>query len=102
MFMIPASGVMDKNGGNASREYAVEIVTPVLEYSDIPLLQEIVRVVSSAGGVTGAQYNCGIHIHDETYTAESRNLVNIFASKGKTSCLICFQASPSGEKLMLR
>ena len=46
---------VDKNGGNASREYAVEIVTPVLEYSDIPLLQEIVRAVRSADGVTGAQ-----------------------------------------------
>lgn len=34
---------VDKNGSNASKEYAVEIVTPVLEYSDIPLLQEIVR-----------------------------------------------------------
>ncbi|WP_295219961.1 amidoligase family protein [Ruminococcus sp.] len=42
---------VDKNGGNASREYAVEIVTPVLEYSDIPLLQEIVRAVRRAGGI---------------------------------------------------
>ena len=75
---------VDKNGNSASRNYAVELVTPILEYDDIPLLQEIVRAVRKSGGVTGADYNCGIHIHiDGTpYTAQSlRNLVNIFASK---------------------
>ena len=90
---------VDKNGGNASREYAVEIVTPVLEYSDIPLLQEIVRAVRSADGVTGAQYNCGIHIHVDgaPYTAQSlRNLVNIFASK-ENFLFDMLQVSPMRE-----
>ena len=90
---------MEKNGGNASREYAVEIVTPVLEYSDIPLLQEIVRAVRSADGVTGAQYNCGIHIHVDgaPYTAQSlRNLVNIFASK-ENFLFDMLQVSPMRE-----
>lgn len=67
-----------------SRNYAVEIVTPVLEYNDIALLQDVVRTVRKAGGVTGANYNCGIHIHIDgsKYDAHSlRNLVNIFASK---------------------
>lgn len=75
---------VDKRRNTASRNYAVEIVTPVLKYEDISLLQEVVRSVKKAGGVTGADYNCGIHIHiDGTlYTAQSlRNLVNIFASK---------------------
>lgn len=75
---------VDKNGNHASRDYAVEIVTPVLEYEDIPLMQEVVRAVRKAGGVTGGDYNCGIHIHidGEPYNAQSlRNLVNIFASK---------------------
>ena len=75
---------VDKNGNHASRDYAVEIVTPVLEYEDIPLMQEVVRAVRKAGGVTGGDYDCGIHIHidGEPYNAQSlRNLVNIFASK---------------------
>lgn len=75
---------VDKNGNHASRDYAVEIVTPVLEYEDIPLMQEVVRAVRKAGGVTGGDYNCGVHIHidGEPYNAQSlRNLVNIFASK---------------------
>lgn len=44
---------VDKNGGNASRECAVEIVTPVLEYSDIPLLAgNLLGRLRSADGVT--------------------------------------------------
>ncbi len=75
---------VDKTGNAASKNYAVEIVTPVLEYEDMSLLQEVVRAVKKAGGITGAEYRAGIHIHiDGTpYTAQSlRNLVNIFASK---------------------
>ena len=75
---------VNRDGRSASREYCVEIVTPVLEYSDIPLLQEVVRAVRRAVGVTGGEYKCGIHIHIDgaKYTAQSlRNLVNIFASK---------------------
>lgn len=41
---------VDKNGNSASRNYAVELVTPVLEYEDMPLLQEVVRAVRKAGG----------------------------------------------------
>lgn len=76
---------VNRNGHSTdSEKYAVEIVTPVLEYKDIELLQEVVRAVRKAGGVTGADYNCGIHIHinGSPYDAQSvRNLVNIFASK---------------------
>lgn len=40
-----------------SKCYAVEIVTPVLEYKDIELLQDVVRTVRKAGGITGAEYS---------------------------------------------
>ena len=75
---------VDKNGCSASRNYAVELVTPVLEYEDMSLLQEVVRAIRKAGGMTGAEYQAGIHVHIDgaPYTAQSlRNLVNIFASK---------------------
>ena len=75
---------VDKSGCSASRNYAVELVTPVLEYEDMPLLQEVVRAIRKAGGMTGAEYQAGIHVHIDgaPYTAQSlRNLVNIFASK---------------------
>lgn len=47
---------VDKSGCSASRNYAVELVTPVLEYEDMPLLQEVVRALRKSGGVTGAEY----------------------------------------------
>ena len=41
------------NGEPASKSYSVEMNSPVLEYGDIPLLQEVVRSLRRAGGVTG-------------------------------------------------
>lgn len=90
---------VDKNGISASRNYAVELVTPVLEYEDMPLLQEVVRAVRKAGGVTGAEYCAGIHVHIDgaPYTAQSlRNLVNIFASK-ENFLFDMLQVSPMRE-----
>ena len=44
------------NGEHASKSYSVEMNSPVLEYEDIPLLQEVVRALRKAGGVTGPRY----------------------------------------------
>ena len=90
---------VDKNGCSASRNYAVELVTPVLEYEDMPLLQEVVRAVRKAGGVTGAEYRAGIHVHIDgaPYDARTlRNLVNIFASK-ENFLFDMLQVSPMRE-----
>ena len=90
---------VDKSGNSASRNYAVELVTPVLEYEDMSMMQEVVRAVRKAGGITGAEYMAGIHIHiDGTpYTAQSlRNLVNIFASK-ENFLFDMLQVSPMRE-----
>lgn len=46
----------------SNSQYAVEMVSPILEYEDIPQLQEVVRTLRKAGGVTGAEYGCGIHM----------------------------------------
>lgn len=90
---------VDKSGNSASRNYAVELVTPVLEYEDMPLLQEVVRAVRKAGGVTGAEYRSGIHVHIDgaPYDARTlRNLVNIFASK-ENFLFDMLQVSPMRE-----
>ena len=47
----------------SSKDYKVELVTPILEYEDIPMLQEIVRLIRKKGGVSSELYRCGIHIH---------------------------------------
>lgn len=71
-----------KNGEPASRLHSVELVTPILEYSDMALLQEVVRSIRRSGGVCNVSTRIHIHIDFEPYNAQKlRNLVNIFASK---------------------
>lgn len=68
---------------SASRDYSVELVSPILTYKeDIENLQEIIRRFRKAGGF--ANSSCGIHIHldGSNHNARSiRNFVNIIASK---------------------
>ena len=66
----------------ANEQYRVEIVTPILQYSDIEDLQEIIRAVRRKGGF--ATELCGIHIHIDAskHTPKTlKNLINIIASK---------------------
>ena len=75
---------INKNGEVSGKAYSVELNSPVLEYEDIPLLQEVVRALRKAGGQCSPGYKCGTHIHisaDDYTPKQIRNLVNIFASK---------------------
>lgn len=61
-----------------------ELVTPILVYKDMPLLQELIRQLRHAGAKSNPQHRCGIHIHVGAagHTARTlRNLVNLMASK---------------------
>ncbi len=63
-------------------EYKCELVTPILKYEDIDLLQEMVRGLRKAKAVVN--YSCGIHVHlgAKDHTARTlKNLTNIMASK---------------------
>lgn len=60
-----------------------ELVTPILTYDDIPLLQELIRKLRKAGAKSDATRGCGVHIHigAKGQTPQSlRNLANIMAS----------------------
>lgn len=60
-----------------------ELVTPILTYSDIENLQELIRQLRRAGAKSDATRGCGVHIHigAKGHTAETlRNLANIMAS----------------------
>ena len=64
-------------------EYRCELVTPILVYSDIELLQEVVRALRRAGAKSDPSRGCGVHIHigANGHTAQTlRNLTNIMAS----------------------
>jgi hypothetical protein len=68
---------------SASKEYSVELVSPILSYrEDIETVQELVRRLRQAGAF--ANESCGIHIHLDgaPHTPKSiRNFINIIASK---------------------
>ncbi len=60
-----------------------ELVTPILNYSDIEILQELIRRLRKAGAKSDADRGCGIHIHigAKGHTPQTlRNLANIMAS----------------------
>lgn len=60
-----------------------ELVTPILTYADMELLQELIRKLRKAGAKSDASRGCGVHIHigAKGHTPQAlRNLVNIMAS----------------------
>jgi len=60
-----------------------EMVTPILTYADIDVLQELVRRLRKAGARSDATRGCGVHIHigAKGHTPQSlRNLANIMSS----------------------
>lgn len=67
---------------SASRDYSVEVVSPILSYrEDIDSLQNLVRALRKAGAFPNS--SCGIHIHldGSNHTPTSiRNFINIIAS----------------------
>lgn len=86
-FVYDGSIVCQKKSGRrivpASSEYSVELVSPILTYyEDINTVQELVRRLRKAGGITND--SCGIHIHlnGADHSPKSvRNFINIVASK---------------------
>jgi len=60
-----------------------ELVTPILTYEDVELLQELIRSLRKAGAKSDATRCCGVHIHigAKGHTPQTlRNLANIMAS----------------------
>mgnify|MGYP002624345592 CR=1 FL=1 len=79
-------------------DYKCELVTPILSYEDIPILQEVIRVLRKNGmRVTDS---CGIHVHvdDTGHTPFSiMSLVKTFQSNEN----IIFSALNVSQKRML-
>ena len=68
---------------NGPDDQKCELVTPILTYEDIPMLQELCRQMRHAGAKSDAGRGCGIHIHigASGHTPQTlRNLANIMAS----------------------
>ena len=61
-----------------------ELVTPILEYEDIEVLQGLLRKLRKAGAVSNPKNGCGVHIHVSRKAGFSvkdvKNLVNMMAA----------------------
>ena len=61
-----------------------ELITPVLEYEDIAMLQELLRLLRKAGAVSNPSVGAGVHLHiarKEGFSVKDvKNLVNIMAA----------------------
>ena len=60
-----------------------ELVTPILTYADMEILQELIRRLRRAGAKSDSTRGCGVHIHigAKGHTPQTlRNLANIMAS----------------------
>lgn len=61
----------------------VELVTPVLKYDDMEMLQELIRALRAGGAISNASHGCGVHIHIglDGHTGKSlTNLAKLMAS----------------------
>lgn len=72
----------ERHGGQATGFHAVEFVSPICRYEDIPTIQELIRELRHAGARVND--SCGLHIHVDAsaHTVNTlRNIVNIMAAK---------------------
>lgn len=53
----------DSSIRSSSDKTKCELNSPVLTYDDIPMLQEVLRVLRRAGAKSDPSHQCGIHIH---------------------------------------
>lgn len=86
-FMSDASILTQKKTARgikgAESEYSVELVSPILNYTeDIELLQNVIRAIRKAGGFTNSTTGIHIHLDGVKHNERSiRNFINIIASK---------------------
>ena len=67
--------VYDASLATWSPEYRCEVVSPILLYGDIPLLQEVIRSLRQAG--LRVSPCCGIHIHVDATLFDGKQLATL-------------------------
>ena len=75
-------GIQGNREPTSSRLYKVEMNCPVLEYSEMEKLQQVVRALRQAGAVVNS--SCGMHVHVDAanHTPQSlKNALTIMYSK---------------------
>ena len=75
-------GIQGNGEPTSSRLYKVEMNSPVLEYSEMEKLQQVVRALRRAGAVVNS--SCGMHVHVDAANHTPQSLKN--AKSTKTVC----------------
>lgn len=72
-----------------------EVVSPVLRYSDIPMMQEVVRSLKRNGARVDSR--CGIHVHVGTQTLNGKALVRLASYWNRQEVILqrMFNANPA-------
>jgi len=89
--------VADSSLTNVSADLRAEIVSPILAYDDIPLLQEIVRAVRQAG--SRCDERCGLHLHLSHPSVTPKALANLAKTIYKQEELIYAALGVTRERM---
>jgi len=89
--------VADSSLSNVAADRRAEIVSPILTYEDIPLLQDVVRAVHLAGA--RCDEKCGVHLHLSHPDLTPKALANLAKMVYKQEELIYAALGVSQERM---
>lgn len=68
--------------------YQVQLITPILEYDDIPRLLKIIRCIRESGGISDAVYQCALHVHVRIEEQDEEVVHNLIRCLNKKKYLL--------------
>jgi hypothetical protein len=89
--------VADSSLSSVPAELRAEVVTPILTYADLPLLQEVIRALRQAGARTCPQAGMHVHVGAERFTGKA--LANLAKLVYKQEPLILMALGVSPDRL---
>ena len=89
--------VADSSLSDAPPDKRAEIVSPILSYSDLPELQEVIRAVRHAGAKSSRQ--AGVHVHLDCSEFDGKSLINLAKLYHKQEELILKAFGVSEQRL---
>jgi len=89
--------VADSSLTNVTHDLRAEIVSPILTYDDIPLLQQVVRAVREAGA--RCDERCGLHLHLSHPAVTPKALANLAKTIHKQEALIYAALGVTRERM---
>lgn len=89
--------VADASLTSVASDLRAEVVSPVLGYEDLPVLQEVVRALRKCG--LRVDQNCGMHIHVDASPFTGKTLANLAKIMFKQEPLILAALGVSNDRL---